>query len=575
MGCFTVHDEDTFISGLLLTKGSFIRQENIIIMETIKVIVPPVLIGCIILEAYLSAREHRGLYERKDTITSLSVAAINVVLNVLIKGSVYLVYSTIQEYSLFKIEEGLISWIVLFLLTDFQSYLFHYLGHKSRFFWAMHSIHHTSHKYNFATAIRTPLTNSGFRFATLAPLILLGFSPTMVLTMDALILIYAFFQHTELIKKLGWVEYVFNTPSHHRVHHASDEKYLDKNFGGVLIIWDKLFGTFKEEEEHPVYGLAKPLPTNTLFYVIFHEWIEIIKDLRKTPVGLNAVKLLFAAPGWSGSVCSAQPEQPKIGLAKFVYVVIAVLILVSLNSHAQVERQFLLLGIDAEKKHDERSALIYYKKAIQHDNDCTEALIRCSRVLCTLAGREYDKLRKFQKADSAHMYAMHAIDLDPNHIEARLNYIISLGMLSQASNNPSEKFRNAMRIREEAEVLITLDSLSGPAYYILGKWHYEVSRLTWIEKLACKALFGGIPKDVSLDQSLRYYDKAIRLKPDYILFHYGKANALYEGSQYNAAIEVLQHALKLPCIEPDDKIRKSQCQQLLDEAKKNVRSKNI
>ena len=147
---------------MLLTKAVVSRQ-NIIIMETIKVIVPPVLIGCIILEAYLSAREHRELYERKDTITSLSVAAISLALNVLIKGSVYLVYSAIQEHSLFKIEEGLISWIVLFLLTDFQSYLFHYLGHKSRFFWAMHSIHHTSHKYNFATAIRTPLTNSGFR----------------------------------------------------------------------------------------------------------------------------------------------------------------------------------------------------------------------------------------------------------------------------------------------------------------------------------------------------------------------------------------------------------------------------
>ncbi len=540
-------------------------------METFKLFIAPLLIGCIIIEAYLSAKDNSGNYEKKDTITNLVIFAISFSLNVLIKGSVYVVFSWIHEHSLFNIGTGTLAWFVLFFLSDLQAYSFHLLGHKSRFFWAMHVIHHSSEKYNLTTAIRTPLTNTGFRFTALAPLVFLGFAPVMVITIDTFILLYSFFQHTEFVKKLGWFEYIFNTPSHHRVHHASDEKYIDKNFGSVLIVWDKLFGTFKEEEEHPTYGLTKPLKKSTLLNIIFHEWIAIFDDIRQMPIGVNMIKMIFGRPGISKPSKADERQVYKItSLTKAIYAIVGVLLLIPSNSYAQDGRTYLLLGIDAEKRHQHRTALTYYKRVIELEPNPTEALSRASRLLCTLAGREQNKSLKIVKADSANMYATRALQLNANLKEARLSLIISFGLLSEASPSPAQKFRNAMRIRKEAETLLAMDSLFAPAYYILGKWHYEVSKLTWIEKFACNAFLAKIPNDVSYGKSLSYYEKAIGIQPEYILFHYAKAGTLYEQRRYHEVIAVLNNAIKLPCTEPDDLVRKEKCLKLLYEAKRNV-----
>lgn len=545
-------------------------------METIKLFIPPVLVGCILFEAYLSAKDDLGRYEKDDTIANFSIGIISISLNLLVKGSVYFVYSAIHQHALFNIGTGAFSWIILFLFSDLQSYLFHLLGHKSRFFWAMHVIHHSSHKYNLTTAIRTPLTNSGFRFTALAPLVFIGFSPVMVITVDTLILLYAFFQHTEFIKKLGWFEYIFNTPSHHRVHHASDEKYIDKNFGSLLIIWDKMFGTFKEEEEHPVYGLAKPLKTSNLFHIIFHEWCDILRDVTKVPFGMDTLRVIFGRPG-----LQVQPQQPKEATrrlqppATLAHVIIAAFLLLPANLFGQIERTFLQQGVDSENLQQYSLALAFYKKSVEVESNAVEAYSRASRLLCTLSGRANEKSLKFAKADSASIYAAKALKLDPTHKQARLSLIIALGLASEAGSSPSEKFKNAMKIRLEAETLLSMDSLFSPAYYILGKWHYELSRLTWIERLACNTLLGKIPDDVSFSKSLQYYEKAIQLQPEYILFHYGKAGALYKQRQYSQAVAVLQHALELPCSESDDLVRKQNCRILLREARQNLGNQNI
>jgi sterol desaturase/sphingolipid hydroxylase (fatty acid hydroxylase superfamily) len=546
------------------------QKQTLSIMETMKLFIPPILIGSIIVEAYLSAKENLEHYERKDTITNVTIASLSVLLNLLIKGFIYGVYSLIHQKAIFQFEAGVISWIILFVLTDLQFYLFHLLGHKSRFFWAMHVIHHSSDKYNLSTAIRTPLTNSCFRFASLSTFIFLGFSPLMVLTMDSIILTYAFFQHTEFIKKLGWLEYIFNTPSHHRVHHASDEKYLDKNFGGILIIWDKLFGTFKEEAEHPVYGITKPLTKpNSILHVLTHEWVEIYRDIKKHPIGLNSLRIIFMGPSWTGASQNKNVRNIRIQPYTKLALLVSVLIMAPLNSEAQDSHQLIKMGIDAETNQSDDAAIKYYCLAMRKDPRSIEALTRASWALNRQAGRAQNKYTMFVKADSARQLASRALRYDRNETDSRLAFIVSLGLISKASKNPSEKLRNAMLIRKEAELLLLNDSLCGPANYILAKWHYELAKLTWLERVACKTLI-EFPKDVSYERSLYYYEKAIQLKPDYILFHYGKAATLYQKGEFTTAVNVLENAIKLPAVEPDDKERKAQCLSLLTESKKFI-----
>ena len=189
----------------------------------------------------------------------------------------------------------------LFLLDDFCYYWFHRISHESRFFWASHSIHHSSQKYNLSTALRQTWTgdlSGSFLFWVGLPL--LGFKPEWVMLMKAISLIYQFWIHTELIKKLPkWFEFIFNTPSHHRVHHAVQAKYLDRNHAGILIIWDRIFGTFIQEKEQPVYGLIKNINTNNPIQIAFHEWRLIFKDLKLKISLADKLRYIFFAPGWS------------------------------------------------------------------------------------------------------------------------------------------------------------------------------------------------------------------------------------------------------------------------------------
>jgi len=192
-------------------------------------------------------------------------------------------------------------WVVLFFLDDLTFYFMHRTSHIVRFLWAGHVNHHSSKEFNFSIALRQGWWEYLFKFFFWAWLPFLGFHPLMVFLMIELNLIYQFFTHTELVKKLGFLEYFLNTPSHHRVHHSSQVKYLDKNYAGILIIWDKIFGTFKvEDEDHPiVYGLTEPLQSNNLFVVAFHEFTSIYKDLKRTNGIKDKLNYLIQAPGWN------------------------------------------------------------------------------------------------------------------------------------------------------------------------------------------------------------------------------------------------------------------------------------
>jgi sterol desaturase/sphingolipid hydroxylase (fatty acid hydroxylase superfamily) len=191
------------------------------------------------------------------------------------------------------------SWLVLIVAEDFCYYWFHRTHHEVRLFWAVHVNHHSSQHYNLSTALRqallTPLTGPVFW----APLALLGYPPWMILTAQAWSLLYQFWLHTEAIDRMGPLEWIMNTPSHHRVHHGKNLRYLDKNHAGIFIIWDRMFGTFAKETETVSYGLTKDIGSFNIFTICFHELVAIARDVRRAPTLRAKLGYMFAPPGWS------------------------------------------------------------------------------------------------------------------------------------------------------------------------------------------------------------------------------------------------------------------------------------
>lgn len=252
-------------------------------------------------EVIFSAIQKKDLYETKDAVSSIAMGLGNVFFGLFTKAIIFGVYTFVYQFRLFSLGFEWWAWILCFFADDLSYYWFHRTSHSVRFFWASHVIHHSSRKYNLATALRQNWTGNftgTFLFWTWMPF--LGFHPAMVMSMQAISLIYQFWIHTEAIHRLPrWIEWFFNTPSHHRVHHASDIKYLDRNHAGVLIIWDRMFGTFKREEERPIYGLTTNIYTYNPLRIAVHEWVSIWKDLRGARSLKEAWHYIFDAPGWS------------------------------------------------------------------------------------------------------------------------------------------------------------------------------------------------------------------------------------------------------------------------------------
>lgn len=204
----------------------------------------------------------------------------------------------LSKYIPWQIPINIWTTILCIILIDFLYYWEHRIEHQVRILWSYHSIHHSSPIYNYTTALRVSFIDSFITWIFYIPAILIGFHPYIVLIAVFFILTYQFWLHTEIIGKLGWYEKIFMTPSQHRVHHGSDKIYLDKNYGAVLSIWDRMFGTFQEEKHTPNYGLTKPINTINPIKVHFIEYVNIFKDLRKAKSLKDAWGYLTKPPGW-------------------------------------------------------------------------------------------------------------------------------------------------------------------------------------------------------------------------------------------------------------------------------------
>lgn len=257
----------------------------------------PVFIGAILLE--LAWARHRGLdiYEGKDSAACLAMGLGNVFAAALVKTLTFGALLWAYEYRVFTFEADVWwHWVLLIVAEDFCYYWFHRGHHEVRCLWAAHVNHHSSQRFNLAVALRqswtTPIT--GFWFWL--PLALLGFHPLMIFTAKAISLLYQFWIHTESIRSLGPLEWVMNTPSHHRVHHGRNPRYLDRNYAGIFIVWDRLFGSFEPEAEKVEYGLVHNIDTYNPLKIAFHEWAAIARDLLRPPPGISRFKAVFGRP---------------------------------------------------------------------------------------------------------------------------------------------------------------------------------------------------------------------------------------------------------------------------------------
>lgn len=240
-------------------------------------------------------------YETKDTSASLLMGIGNQIMSLLLAGFVISAMIFVYEHRIFNIGIGVFAFVLCFFLEDLTYYWVHRLGHERRYFWASHIVHHSSQHYNLSTALRQTWTgNLALGFVFWLPLAFIGIHPSIIFLFQGISLIYQFWIHTEAIDKMPkWFEAVFNTPSHHRVHHATNPQYLDKNYAGVLIIWDKIFGTFIQEVEKPKYGIVSNLGTFNPVRIAFHEWIGIFKDLKNAKSKIEFWQYIFGPPGWS------------------------------------------------------------------------------------------------------------------------------------------------------------------------------------------------------------------------------------------------------------------------------------
>jgi sterol desaturase/sphingolipid hydroxylase (fatty acid hydroxylase superfamily) len=264
--------------------------------------VVPVFLALIAIEAAFGYVTGRARFGARDTASSLAMTVGNILTGLALTGFVGGAYYLASRAAIFHIPFTWWGLALCFLAEDLAYYGFHRTAHGQRWFWASHVVHHSSQFYNLSTALRQTWTgNLSLSFAFWLPLMIIGFPPAMVAMFSGYSLIYQFFIHTEAVGALGPLEWVLNTPSHHRVHHAINPRYLDRNFGGVLIVWDRLFGSFAQEitADPPRYGIVHQLETFNPLKIAFLEWLAILADLRTAGTWRERWLYLFRPPGWS------------------------------------------------------------------------------------------------------------------------------------------------------------------------------------------------------------------------------------------------------------------------------------
>ncbi|MCW5912836.1 MAG: sterol desaturase family protein [Cyclobacteriaceae bacterium] len=269
-----------------------------------------ILIG---IELVVERLSHRKLYRLPDAIANLSCGITSQLSGLFMRVFAIGVYEVLYaSFAFFTWDKTWVYWLVLFLLVDLAYYWAHRMSHEINLFWGGHVVHHQSEEYNLSVALRQSSFQVIWTFAFSLPIAFLGFDTLDFALISALNTLYQFWIHTETINKMGWFEYIFNTPSHHRVHHGRNPKYIDKNHAGSLIIWDKMFGTFQAEEERPTYGITRPVNSWNPVWANFSHYSEMVKELKLIPTWADKIRYLFKKPGWLPESMGGYRPAPEV-----------------------------------------------------------------------------------------------------------------------------------------------------------------------------------------------------------------------------------------------------------------------
>jgi sterol desaturase/sphingolipid hydroxylase (fatty acid hydroxylase superfamily) len=288
-----------------------LREQWLILIST------PIYFIIIGFEILLTHVQQRKSYTWKNIGSNVYLMLLNAGIDL----SFRIVYLTVLQYfyqhSIINLQEGILYWVALLIAEDFLYYWLHRFDHQVRLFWAVHVTHHSSQTMNFTVGFRSSVFQPLYRFVYFIPLACFGFSPLNIAFMYSATQIWGIIVHTELVNKMGWLEYILVTPSHHRVHHASNPKYLDKNMGMLLIIWDKIFGTFQPElpedkYEKIRYGLTSNIQNPNALSIVFHEWKSIKEDISRKDISWKKkAGYVFKQPGWSHDGSRLTSEQMR------------------------------------------------------------------------------------------------------------------------------------------------------------------------------------------------------------------------------------------------------------------------
>ena len=259
----------------------------------------PIVFAMILLEVIFSATNNKNLYKKDDTLCTAGLLTGNIMMVFALKGITLALHFYLFQFKLFNLPELVPTWalwVLTFIVIDLVFYIYHRISHRVNFLWAIHMSHHSSEEMNFAVSFRQAWFGPASKLPFFMIMPLIGFDPTIIAVAGVISTLWGIVGHTQIIGKLGPLELIFNTPSHHRVHHGSNSQYIDKNYGNLLIIWDRIFGTFEPEKEPVKYGLVRNVNTFNPTKITFMGWHQIYKNIKNASSLNQALYFLFGPP---------------------------------------------------------------------------------------------------------------------------------------------------------------------------------------------------------------------------------------------------------------------------------------